>query len=102
MKIVKEKLNKTNIKFLLETLSSKYKFNLSIKQKKDIWFAIRNQRPILFLGEARTGKTALARALQEHGILAYAPEMFDVIRLGAGRGTVANELKGFTGIFTQW
>ncbi|MCL2215264.1 MAG: hypothetical protein FWC06_08700 [Treponema sp.] len=56
--------------------------NLTAKQKKDIWYAIRNKIPILFIGAAATGKSFLAKMLQEKGVIAYAPENLFVIELG--------------------
>ena len=63
---------------------------LSKKQKKNIWYAIRNKIPILFVGEAATGKTFLAKMLREKGVTAYAPEKVSTIMLGE---TKSKEMK---------
>ena len=63
-------------------IPQEYQGNLTTKQKKDIWYAIRNKIPILFIGAAATGKSFLAKMLQEKGVIAYAPENLSVIELG--------------------
>ena len=67
---------------IIENISKKYKLSLTNKQKNEIWYAIKNKLPILFLGEAMTGKTLLAKELQKFEVIAYAPEMVSTIFLG--------------------
>jgi len=83
--IAKEWYNRT-----IQEMSDKYKINISSKQKKDIWYAIRNKIPILLLGETMTGKTVLARKLKEAGFIAYAPEMISIIELTDRKPQVMN------------
>jgi len=63
-------------------LLKKYGIKLSVKQKHGIANAIKDRKAILFVGDLKTGKTALAKELQKKGIAAYAPEGIRVIKLG--------------------
>ena len=54
---------------------------LSYRQKREVWDAIKNNTPIVFTGDSKTGKTTLARELQKNGVAAYGPEMVCFIEL---------------------
>ena len=93
-------MTKAQFMYLLQNLSSIYKIGLSDKQKKDIWCAMRNEKPILFIGEGNTGKTVLAKELQKYGITAYAPEMVSTILLGDKKPKDMREITGLTQLST--
>jgi len=88
-------------KMIIKNISEKYEIKLTKKQENDIWYAIKNQIPILFLGEVMTGKTVLAKALQEFEVTAYAPEMISAILLGAGNQKEKREITRLTQLYTQ-